>query len=251
MNIDKIRSALEFARTRTPAGGPVSSQAEAGLMAIAEVEREFAAARKLIEKAAKVVDLYKWEGMAIFDLHTELRAFLEPTAPAVCFRCGDDRNQPSKFCDHGKATPEPAECGCADCAGLREINERLEAVAPKIEQMRDERDQLRAELVAMTADRDQWKALKDRVEEERAEIINQAEIDCRGSGVLRQANDELQSELAAALEREREAVDFIRPTAICDCPRCRNAKEFVARYDARKADALQAEVLRDNAKGDC
>ncbi len=140
MNIEKIRSALEFARTRTPAGGPVSSQAEAGLMAIAEVEREMAEARALIERAWATTE--GWP-----KLNAELRAFLEPVTPgevaytfgdapnppdklppAVCMKCGDDRNQPSKFCDHGRVAPQPAECRCACRKALERLQPWMNAI---------------------------------------------------------------------------------------------------------------------------
>ncbi len=167
-----------------------------------------------------------------------------------------------------------APCGCA---GLREINERLEAVAPKIEQMRDERDQLRA-------DRDQWKALKDRVEEEKARLENElatankraerarAESTEKAEKIrelvagidgaecwapldavahIAQSLKSLRTAFAAALEREREAVNSLK-SALITQNFYKAAQVIVAAFDARKADKLQAEVLRDNAKfGDC
>ncbi len=330
MNIDKIRSALEFARTRTPAGGPVSSQAESGLMALAEVERELAAARALIERAAKVLDGFGYTYHSIDSIHAELRAFLGPTGevaytfgdapnppdssplpPAVCMKCGDDRNQPSKVCDHGKAAPEPAECGCAarmalaklypyleamshvhlpgggkfeastawdalatpcDCAGLREeihgIEEALgfrgnpgeAAYVIRKKQQAFEMDrntiirrgeiieQLRAELAAMTADRDQWKALKDRVEEEKAAANLRAEraieVSIRESGsaertqqdryALSVMKEQAEADLAATLEREREIVESLRNLDQCDCQNCYRVSAIVAAFDARK-----------------
>ncbi len=144
MNIDKIRSALEFARTRTPAGGPVSSQAESGLMALAEVEREFAAARALIEKFPKEGDYCAWvryrrEGigqtwMQICDsdaegafrvwrmpaaFHVELRAFLEPVTPGkVAYTYGDAPIDPTKP-HHFEAVGAEFPNTCRRCACFR------------------------------------------------------------------------------------------------------------------------------------
>ncbi len=393
MKIGRIRSALEFARTRTPAGGPVSSQAEAGLMALEEVEREFGAARALIEKAAKAVGPYGLMG----PLHAELRAFLDPVTPgevgytfgdapnppdssplppAVCMKCGDDRNQPSKFCDHGKATPKPAACGwrykvlvnkhstgdplpgqismldisrttvwgdpgqwrysdgatkpdvdwmCVaeplyaapcNCAGLRgnqrqwDLIRQMRMELHQAELITNEEyaqltfdhpavarlesyDALRAELAAMTADRNQWKTLKDRVEEEKARLqgelavaLERAEksekshllhgtlagIDCDLPcemlwPALIEKVKQMEADLAAALEREREAMESLRywagiakaipfsgedtknwmsPAGIRTMAQFRDIAAIVAAFDA-----LQAEVLRDFAKGDC
>ncbi len=88
-----------------------------------------------------------------------------------------------------------------DCTGLREelhadvesarnLQELSEqSMVAQAQSFQERENKLRAELAAMTADRDQWKALKDRVEAEKAWLEN---------------------ERAAALERERAAVESLR-----------------------------------------
>ncbi len=169
---------------------------------------QLAAARALIERAAKVpgpdhrsfhalVDQYDASKGCKPDcaqcqqiaLRAELRAFLGPQKPAVCFRCGDDKNQPSKFCTHmpvySESSPKPAERGCAarlalkaiievnpassidsecqvlaraalatpcDCVGLREQVYNLQGALAAVEHACNE---YREKAAAMTADRDQ------------------------------------------------------------------------------------------------
>ncbi len=53
-----------------------------------------------------------------------------PDKPAVCLRCGDDKNQPSKFCTHrpvySENSPKPAEFRCA----ARKVLEAIIEVNP-------------------------------------------------------------------------------------------------------------------------
>lgn len=94
-------------------------------------------------------------------------------------------------------------------------------------------------LAAMTADRNQWMRLKDGLEEEKARLLVVA------SEAIEQAHVELRAELAAALERERCAVEVMRNVGLFDwgCAGIsdnyrnlymRSLREFVSAFDARE-----------------